>query len=148
MCCEPLSPGGNSANSKTGGLIVLERPSLVLQKRRLSPPGEQVVVTSFSCPSILHVILIRALHWQIKPQVQRDSDGLIASAVWVDWKRLRVFSFSLWESLASLYSMGTCPAHVAAARIPKRLGISTACTVFTALGDWRTVLFGGDDRDR
>lgn len=52
-----------------------------------------------------------------------------------------MFSVSLWRDLESIYDMGGVTRHVAAARLPQRMGIRTRCGIYTFRGDWRRLLF-------
>lgn len=107
--------------------------------------GERIVVTTFECRSVLKVGILILLHYWLKPLIRRDTIGLIIPTIAIDWRHRRVFSISIWKDLVSIYSMGMCPAHVSAARLPRQLGIITNCVVYAASGDWRAILFRGQE---
>ncbi|MEN3609905.1 hypothetical protein AAH979_10180 [Plantactinospora sp. ZYX-F-223] len=107
----------------------------------LEPGGGQVVVTRFECGSLARLLVLLVLHHRVKRDVARLGEGLIGSRVVVDWRRRVALSVSLWPDIGSVYSMGGVPRHVAAARLPGRLGIRTTCGVFCFAGDWRRVMF-------
>jgi len=109
----------------------------------LDPAGGQVVVTRFECGSVARLLAIRLLHSRLKRHVRQGATGFIAVRTVTDWRRRTMLSISLWESLDSIYSMGEVPQHVAASRIPVRLGVSTTCGIYYLVGDWRRVMFGG-----
>jgi hypothetical protein len=52
-----------------------------------------------------------------------------------------MFSVSLWRDIDAIYDMGEVTRHVAAAHIPRRMGIKTRCGIYTFTGDWRRLLF-------
>jgi len=107
----------------------------------LQPEGGQVVVTRFECQSRLQLVYMVLLHVRMKREVRRHARGLVASRALIDWQRRTLISISLWEDLDSVYSMGNVQAHIAASRVPRRMGIRTACGVFCFAGDWRRVMF-------
>jgi hypothetical protein len=107
----------------------------------LQPDGGQVVVTRFECRGLPSLLLMLLVHVRVKRDVARRGQGLIGSRVFVDWRHRVMLSVSLWHDIDSVYSMGSVPRHVEAARLPGRLGIRTACGVFCFAGDWRRVMF-------
>lgn len=109
----------------------------------LHPAGGQIVVTRFECGSVARLAAIRLLHARLKRDVGRAATGFIAVRTVTDWRRRTMLSISLWESLDSIYSMGEVPQHVAAARLPARLGVATTCGIYYLAGDWRRVMFRG-----
>ena len=76
------------------------------------------------------------------------SRSLVASRALVDWRRHTLVSVTLWDDLDSVYSMGSVHAHVAASRLPPRMGVRTACGIFCFVGDWRRVMFGAPHEGR
>jgi hypothetical protein len=80
-------------------------------------------------------------HVRLKLDVRRQARGFVGVKMLIDWRRRTLLSISLWKDLDSVYSMGSVPRHVAAARIPMGLGIETTCGVFCFVGDWRRVMF-------
>jgi hypothetical protein len=109
----------------------------------LDPTGGQVVVTRFECGGLVNLLTLLVLHVRIKRAVRRQTDALIGSRVMVDWRRRVMFSVSMWPDIESVYAMGEVTRHVLAARLPRRLGVRTACGVFCYAGDWRRVMFRG-----
>jgi hypothetical protein len=107
----------------------------------LQPEGGQVVVTRFECRSLVQLWYMIALHVKVKREVRRRATGLVASKAHVDWRARTLISISLWDSIDSIYSMGGVPGHIAAARVPPRIGVRTSCGVFCFAGDWRRVMF-------
>jgi hypothetical protein len=114
----------------------------------LSADGGQVVITRFECPTLSALIAVRLIHARLKPTVQRDAQGFIGATTITDRKQRTMLSISLWQNLDSIYSLGNVPQHVAAARIPSRLGVSTTCGIFCLAGDWRRVMFHGQTQTR
>jgi len=114
----------------------------------LQPEGGQVVVTRFECRSWLQLLWLIALHVRVKRAVRRQAKGLVASRALIDWRRRNLLSVSLWNDLDSVYSMGDVPSHIAAARIPPRVGVRTSCGVFCFAGDWRRVMFRTENAAR
>jgi len=110
---------------------------------QLEPDGGQVVVTRFECPSLRTLVIIRLRHGALKRHVRRKADGFIAVRTVVDWRRRTMLSISLWRSLDSIYAMGNVRQHVAAARLPRLLGVATTCGIYYLVGDWRRVMFRG-----
>lgn len=100
-----------------------------------------MVVTRFECPNRVVLAYLLVLHTRIKRDVRRFADGLIGARTVVDWRRRTLLSVTLWTDIASVYGMGGVSRHVAAARIPSRLGVRTRCGVFCFAGDWRRVMF-------
>jgi hypothetical protein len=107
----------------------------------------QVVVTRFVCPSIWAVLVVRLLHVRVKRAVRRHASGFLGIRLLVDWRRRTVLSVSLWQDLASVYTMGEVYRHVEATRLPAALGITTSCGVFCYVGDWKRVMFGAERGD-
>lgn len=107
-----------------------------------SKPGGVVVITRFKCRSRRQMLVIVRLHRRLKKKVSAASDGFIGVRLYPQWNERVLLSVSLWRDLTSLYDMGSVPEHVAATRIPGRLGINTSCGVFEYSGDWRVILFG------
>lgn len=103
--------------------------------------GGQVVVTRFECGTLLKLASIMLFHVRLKLDVRRQARGFVGVKMLIDWRRRTLLSISLWKDLDSVYSMGSVPRHVAAARIPMGLGIETTCGVFCFVGDWRRVMF-------
>jgi hypothetical protein len=110
---------------------------------QLQPEGGQVVVTRFECPSLRALVIIRLRHSALKRHVRRKADGFIAVRTVVDWRKRTMLSISLWQSLDSIYAMGNVRQHVAAARVPRLLGVATTCGIYYLVGDWRRVMFRG-----
>lgn len=108
------------------------------------PDQGQVVVTRFECPNLLAVLVVRLLHRRVKRAVRRHASGFLGIRLIVDWRSRTVLSISLWQDLASVYTMGEVSRHVEATRVPGSLGITTACGVFCYAGDWKRVMFGAD----
>jgi hypothetical protein len=107
----------------------------------------QVVVTRFACPSIWAVLVVRLLHVRVKRAVRRHASGFLGIRLLIDWPRRTVLSVSLWQDLASVYTMGEVGRHVEATRLPAVLGVTTTCGVFCYVGDWKRVMFGADRVD-
>jgi hypothetical protein len=110
----------------------------------LHPEGGQVVVTRFECGSLSALLAVRITHARLKRHVRRGAQGFLGVTAITDWRRRTMLSISLWRDLDSIYSMGNVPQHVAAARLPHRLGVSTASGIFCLAGDWRRVMFRSD----
>ncbi len=89
----------------------------------------------------MKLLVIALLHPWIRHQIQREATGLVASSRRILWRERTLLSVSMWQNLDSIYTMGRCGAHVAAARLPHHLGISTSCGIFTLAGDWRRIMF-------
>lgn len=104
----------------------------------------QVVVTRFECPSVAAVLAVRLMHIRVKRDVRRHASGFVGLRLIVDWRRRTVLSISLWQDLASVYTMGQVARHIEATRIPPALGVTTSCGVFCYVGEWMRVMFGGD----
>jgi hypothetical protein len=104
--------------------------------------GGQVVITRFECPDLLRLVLVVILHLRLKLDVRRQATGYLGGTLLVQWRRRCLLSVSVWHDRDSLHSMGSVPRHVQAARLPGRLGIATACGVYSFAGDWRQVMFG------
>ncbi len=112
-------------------------------------PAEQggaVVITAFACRTRRDVLLLWWLHHRLKPAVRAEAPSFVDVRLYIDWRRRLVRSVSLWSEVGGLYDMGKVTGHISAARVPGSRGIETSCGVFTYRGDWRTVLFGGEDR--
>lgn len=103
--------------------------------------GGQVVVTRFECGSLLKLAVLLFFHLKLKMDVRRKATGYVGVRTLVDWRHRTFLSISLWKDLDSVYSMGSVPRHVAAARIPGGMRIRTTCGVFCYVGDWRRVMF-------
>jgi hypothetical protein len=110
----------------------------------LHPGGGQIVVTRFECGSLSALLAVRITHARLKRQVRRRARGFLGVTAVTDWRRRTMLSISLWQDLGSIYSMGNVPQHVAAARLPHRLGVSTTSGIFYLMGDWRRVMFRSD----
>lgn len=102
-----------------------------------------MIVTRFECPGLVALAYLAVLHWRVKREVRKVADGLVAARAVVDWRRRTLLSVTLWSDLNSVYAMGNVAAHVAASRVPARLGVRTRCGVFCFAGDWRRVMFHG-----
>lgn len=110
----------------------------------LHPEGGQLVVTRFECGSLPALLAVRITHTRLKRHVRRGARGFLGVTAITDWRRRTMLSISLWQDLDSIYSMGDVPQHVAAARLPHRLGVSTTSGIFCLAGDWRRVMFRSD----
>jgi hypothetical protein len=110
----------------------------------LHPEGGQLVVTRFECGSLSALLAVRITHARLKRHVRREARGFLGVTAITDWRRRTMLSISLWQDLDSIYSMGSVPQHVAAARLPHRLGVSTTSGIFYLVGDWRRVMFRSD----
>jgi hypothetical protein len=110
--------------------------------------GGAVVVTRFACRSRRQILLIRWLHYRMKPAVEGYAPGFLGVRLYIDWRRRVVRSVSLWSDLASLYGMGDVREHIEAARIPRRLGIATTCGIYTFEGECSAVMFGVERLDK
>ena len=108
----------------------------------IDPSRGQVMITRFECPSLFAMVVIVLLHGRIKRQVAQVAQGYLGAGMLRDWRTRTVLSMSLWRDLDSVYSMGSVPRHIHAARVPHRLGINTRAGVFCYAGDWRQVMFG------
>lgn len=109
----------------------------------LAPEGGQVVVTRFECGNLPSLIAVRMLHARLKRHVKRRARGFIGVKTVILWQPRTMLSISLWQDLASIYSMGNVTQHVEATRVPAHLGVETSCGIFYLVGDWRRVMFGG-----
>jgi hypothetical protein len=109
---------------------------------RASDPRSQVVITRFECPDLFTVLRIFRLHRRIKKEVRRVAAGYLGGTTLVQWRRRTLLSFSLWDRMDSIYSMGEVPGHIVASRIPARLGVATSCGIYAYSGDWRQLMFG------
>jgi hypothetical protein len=110
----------------------------------LHPEGGQLVVTRFECGSLPALLAVRITHARLKRHVRRGARGFLGVTAITDWRRRTMLSISLWQDLDSIYSMGNVPQHVAASRLPHRLGVSTTSGIFCLAGDWRRVMFRSD----
>jgi hypothetical protein len=108
------------------------------------PEGGHIVVTRFECGSLSALLAVRITHARLKRHVRRRARGFLGVTAITDWRRRTMLSISLWQDLDSIYSMGNVPQHVAAARLPHRLGVSTTSGIFYLVGDWRRVMFRSD----
>jgi len=115
---------------------------------RLYPEGGQVVVTRFECPSVPVLAALRLRHAAMRRHVRRHATGFLGVTMLIDWRSRVLLSLSLWEDLDSIYSMGMVSEHVAAVRLPARLGVKTTCGIFCLVGDWRAVMFGSPSAAR
>jgi len=104
--------------------------------------GGAVVVTMFDCRSRRNIVLLWWLHRRLRSHVRARAKGFLGIRLYIDWRRRVVRSVSLWADPPSVYSIGDVPAHVAAARIPPRLGIQTSCGMYTYEGACSAVMFG------
>lgn len=102
---------------------------------------DTVVVTRFQCGSLAKLLVVALLHPWIRHEIQLETTGLVASSRRILWRQRTLLSVSMWQDLDSIYTMGRCGAHVAAARLPHHLGISTTCGIFTLVGDWKRIMF-------
>jgi hypothetical protein len=107
----------------------------------LDPSGGQVVVTRFECPSLRTLGFLFLLHHRVKRSVRKQSTGFLGVRTVIDWRRRVLLSVSLWIDIESIYTMGDVMEHVLAARVPRKLGVATACGVYCFAGDWRRVMF-------
>lgn len=103
-----------------------------------------VIVTSFRCQSLLHMLAIMRLHGPMKRRVGEAVVGFIDVHLFIDWRNRTLKSVSLWTTREAACGMGQVPAHIKAARLPGRWGVSTTCGVFEYSGDWKRVLLGGE----
>jgi hypothetical protein len=102
----------------------------------------RVVITCFDCKTLHNLLLVLWRHRRLKPKVARKAIGLLDTTTIVRWRERRVFNISLWQNLDAIHEMGNVGEHVAASRLPARLGVDTRCGVFAYEGDWHVVLFG------
>ena len=117
----------------------------MIPEAQVRPDGGDIVVTRFECRSALSLLTIALLHIRHKQRILSQARGLLYATMFVDWHRRTLISISLWSDLSSIYSMGAVPEHIAMARVPRRLGVTTACGVFGFIGGWRAVLFNGPE---
>ncbi len=103
------------------------------------------MITRFECRTIRNMLVVLLLHLRVKRDVRRQARGFLGIVLRRDWRTRTIVSISLGQDMHSVYSMGDVPRHVAAARVPRQLGITTRCGVFCYAGDWRRVMFGTDD---
>ncbi len=109
---------------------------------RIEDRRGQVVITRFECRSLYALLVIRILHYPIKKDVRRSVQGYLGGTTLIQWRQRTLLSFSMWDSMGSIYGMGEVIRHVMAARVPHRLGAVTASGIYTYRGDWRNVMFG------
>lgn len=109
---------------------------------RIEDERGQVVVTRFECRSLYALLIIRALHHPVKKDVRRFAEGYLGGTTLIQWRKRTLLSFSMWDSMGSIYGMGKVTRHVLAARVPHRLGAVTCSGIYTYRGDWRNVMFG------
>lgn len=109
---------------------------------RASDPRSQVVVTRFECHRLWPLLIILAKHYRMKREIRRVAEGYLGGAVIVRWRQRTLLSLSLWRSLDSIYDMGRSNGHIAASRVPARLGVATSCGIYAYSGDWRQIMFG------
>ncbi|SCE78781.1 hypothetical protein GA0074695_1116 [Micromonospora viridifaciens] len=110
------------------------------------PAQGQVVITRFHCGDLARLLLVLMLHIRVKRDVRRHASGFLGIKLLVEWRQRTVWSISLWRDLDSVYSMGAVSRHVAASRVPAKLGVSTSCDIFCHVGEWTRVMFGGAER--
>ncbi|MET7467695.1 hypothetical protein [Micromonospora sp. NPDC005211] len=103
----------------------------------------QVVITRFHCGDLVRVLVVLLLHLRVKRDVRRHAEGFLGIRLLVRWRERTVWSISLWRDLDSVYSMGGVSRHVAASRVPAKLGVTTSCDIFCHVGEWTRVMFGG-----
>jgi hypothetical protein len=109
---------------------------------RASDPRSQVVITRFECHGLARVLLVLAMHVRIKKEVRRVAKDFLGGTTVVLWRERVVLSITLWRRLDGVYDMGGSNRHIVASRRPAKLGISTACGIYTYAGDWRHLMFG------
>jgi hypothetical protein len=105
-------------------------------------PRRQFVLTRFACPNLYALLVVKLLHYRVRPQVRRVAPGYLGGTTIVQWRSRTLLSLSLWRDLDGVYDMGQARRHVLAARVPGRLGVRTSCDVYTLRGEWRHVMFG------
>lgn len=103
-----------------------------------------IVVTRFCCPDRSTMVQIALRHQLLKPTVFRNVPGFRGVRLLLYWKDRELHSVSLWAHKAAILGMGEISAHVTLSRLPRRLGVSTTCDVYSSEGDWRTVLFDSE----
>ena len=108
----------------------------------------RVVMTSFECMTVPKVVLILALHRLAAADVRQRSTGLLGSCLVIGWRTRTVRNISVWESLQHVYSMGRVGNHVRLTRVPARWGIVTRCAIYSAEGEWQSVMFGPEQIGR
>ena len=108
----------------------------------LSRNLSRVVITRFECETLRTFLVVLWHHRRLKRIVARKAVGLLGTTLVVHWRQRRVFNISLWRNLDAIYDMGNVEEHVAASRLPSRLGVRTRCGVFAYEGDWHVVMFG------
>jgi len=101
-----------------------------------------VVITRFECHGLARVLLVLAMHVRIKKEVRRVAKDFLGGTTVVLWRERVVLSITLWRRLDGVYDMGGSNRHIVASRRPAKLGISTACGIYTYAGDWRHLMFG------
>jgi hypothetical protein len=87
------------------------------------------------------MFVLLLVHRRIKRQVADRAQGYLGAATVRDWRHRVLLSISLWENLDSVYSMGSVPRHVEAARLPSRIGVTTKAGAFSYAGDWRRLMY-------
>jgi len=137
-----LDPARNGSDDSHAGLPGVE-PLLEPQ-----PDGGQVVITRFECPNLPVLVYLLVLHRKVRRAVRDVADGFVTVQTFVDWRTRTLLSISVWKDLASVYSMGNVTLHIAATRVPCRLGVRTSSGVYCYVGDWRRVLFRHDRAPR
>ncbi len=119
-------------------------------RERVHDPRGQCVLTRFVCPSLYALLVVKLLHYRVRPQIRRVAPAYLGGTTIVHWRSRTLLSLSLWRDLDGVYDMGQARRHVLAARVPGRLGVRTSCDVYTRRGEWRHVMFGvpvQDDRE-
>lgn len=114
----------------------------MVSHERASDPRSQVVITRFECHGLAKLLLVLAMHVRIKREVRRVAKDFLGATTVVLWRERVVLSISLWRHLDGVYDMGGSNRHIVASRRPAKLGISTACGIYTYAGDWRRLMFG------
>lgn len=111
-------------------------------RERAHDPRRQMVLTRFTCPSLYALLLVKLLHYRVRPQIRRVAPGYLGGTTIIQWRSRTLLSLSLWQDLDGVYDMGQARRHVLAARVPSRLGVRTSCDVYACTGEWRHVMFG------
>jgi hypothetical protein len=114
---------------------------------RVRDPRGQFVLTRFECPNLYALLVVKLLHYRVRPQIRRVAPGYLGGTTSVQWRSRTVLSLSLWRDLDGVYDMGQATRHVLAARVPSRLGVRTSCDIYTRRGEWRHVMFGVPTQD-
>lgn len=101
-----------------------------------------IVVTEFRCPRRFDIFWLLFRHYLLKGRVLEQTDGLQVVRWHISWRSRTFRTYSVWSSVASIYSMGKCESHVEATRMPSQRGIVTSCNVFVSVGEWMEFMFG------